>query len=504
MRGLRLVGFLLLLVSGAHGAAPTLYALNPPGGQIGRTNSTSVLAKYTTWPAEMWCSHPGIKFTADKSKGKYAVAIATNVPPGPYLVRMHSKDGASETKLFVAGDLPELNETEDNGNLDKAHVITNLPVVINGRLTSGDTDFFRVRLQRGQTISAQLDGYRLRSSIDPFIRLHDPNRYEAALASDTHTIDPFLHHQAKQSGDYTLQLLAIGHKASTSVAFNGNNNAVYRLTITTNGATCPGGEFETELKEKREADKPQIIKAPTTLAGIIMKPGEIDRYQFTAKKGERFVVRVESHQHGYPLDPVMVINRPGGKLLREVDDTKPYRDPEYAFNVSDGDYTIEIRDRFMRGAGDFRYRLVVEKPEPSVEVSYDKEIIALEAGKTNEVKLKLTRKNSHKGKMTVVVNDLPKGVSIQNEKIDEKAKDATIKLVAAKDAPAFSGSARILIRDEATRIPTIRKTTRTFITGDSRGDYLLNGTEHFWITVKPAPPPKKEEKKEEKKKPAKK
>lgn len=433
------------------------------------------------------------------------VSIATNVPPGPYFVRMHSKDGASDAKLFVAGHLPELAEQEDNGNLASANVITNLPIVINGRLhKSGDTDFFRVTLKRGQTISARLDGYRLRSLIDPFIRLHDPNGYEVALASDTHTIDPFLFYRAKQSGEHTLQIFAIGHKASTSVSFSGGSSAVYRLTLTTDGAACPGADFESQIKEQREDGKTQTIKAPNTLAGVLGQPGEIDRYQFAAKKGDQFIVRVESHRHGYPMDPVMVINRPGGRLLREVDDTKPYRDPEYLVKASDGDYTVEIRDRFLRGGKDFRYRLVIEKPAPTVDITCDKEIIALEAGKTTEVKLKLARKNSHQGKMTVVFNDLPKGVGIKDEKIDEKAKEATIKLITATNAPAFSGSARILVRDDVTQMPTIRKATRSFITADSRGDYLLNETEFFWITVKPAPPPKKEEKKDEKKEPAKK
>ena len=505
MSGIRFAFIILLLVSATHGAAPRLDALNPPGWQIGQTNTVTVIGSYTTWPAEMWCSNPEIKFSSEKSKGKFTVTIATNVVPGTYLVRMHSKDGASDAKLFIAGSHPEMSEKENNGSLTDAQVITNLPIVINGILhTGGDTDFFRIRLKRGQTISARLDGYRLRSLIDPFIRLHDPNGYEVALASDTHTIDPFLYYQAKLDGDYALQILAIGHKAATSVSFSGNSSAVYRLTVTTNGATNPGEPFDSQLKEQRKGDQPQIIKAPTTLAGVVGKPGEIDHYQFAAKKGEQFIVRVESHRLGYPMDPVMVINRPGGNLLREVDDTKPYRDPEYLVKTSDGDYTVEVRDRFLRGGKDFRYRLVIEKSEPSVDITFDKEIIALEAGKTNDVKLKIARKNSHNAKMTVVFEDLPKGVSVKNEMIDAKAKEAIIKLTTATNAPAFSGPTRILVRDETTKDPIVRKVTRSFIAADSRGDYLLNETEFFWITVKPAPPPKKEEKKVEKKEPAKK
>ena len=501
MSGLRLASAILFLASVTYGAAPRLDALLPPGWQVGKTNTITALGSISAWPAQLWCNHPGIKFTPQKSKGKFTVSIGSDVPPGPYLVRLHSKDGASDAKFFVAGALPEISESEDNGTMSSAAAITNLPVVVNGRLgKSGDTDFFKVSLQRGQTISAALDGYRLRSLIDPFIRLHDPRGYEVALASDTHTIDPFLHYRAKETGDHWLQVFAIAHKASTTVSFVGASASVYRLTITTDGTTTPGEPIRADVNEKREKDKVQVVKAPTAVAGTLGKAGEVDRYQFAAKKGDQFIVRVDSHKLGYPMDPVMVINRPGGRLLRETDDTKPYRDPEYLVKATAGDYTVEIRDRFLRGGKDFRYRLVIEKPAPSVVVTADKEIIALEAGKTADLKLKFARKNSHKGKMTIVLNDLPKGVGIKDEKIDEKAKDATVKLVAAADAPAHSGPVRILVRDEVTEVPTIRKAHRTFITGDSRGDYLLNETEWFWVTVKPAPPKKKEEKKEPAKK----
>jgi len=488
MSGLRLVCALVLLASVAHGAAPRLDALLPPGGQAGGTNTVTALGSFAAWPAELWCSHPGIRFAAQKKKGEFSVSIAPDVPPGPYLARLHSKDGASDARFFVVGTLPEILEREDNGTLAAAQVITNLPVVINGRLgKSGDTDFFKLRLQRGQTLSASLDGYRLRSLIDPFIRLHDPRGYEVALASDTHTLDPFLYYRARETGDYHLQIFAIAHKASTSVAFAGSSAAVYRLTLATNGVTCPAAPIEAQVQEAREGEQPQTIKAPTTLAGTLGKSGEIDRYRFAAAKGDQFLVRVESHRLGYPADPVMRILRPDGRLLREVDDTKPYRDPEYLLKAGEGDYTVEIRDRFRRGGSDYRYRLVIERPEPAVEITCDREIFIVEAGKTNDLKLKLTRRNGHNAKLNVVLRELPEGLSLRNGEIDGKARDATVKLVAAADAPAHSGPIRILLRDSSTDPPALLKASRSFITADSRGDYLLNGADWFWLIVKPAP-----------------
>jgi hypothetical protein len=497
MSGIRFACAILLLTSATYGAAPKLSAVQPPGGRSGTTNAVTALGSISAWPAEMWCNHPGINFKAEKKKGEFSVVIEPDVPAGPHLVRLHSKDGASDTRLFVVGKFPELSETEDNGNLSLAHSITNLPTVINGVLAkTGDTDFFRFSLKRGQAISVAMDCYSLRSTVDPFLRLHDPRGYEVELASDTHNLDPFLHYRAKEAGNYTLQVYAVAHKAATTVAFTGNSTAVYRLTVATDGATNPGRALVADADEKRDGEKVQIIKVPGTLAGVIGEPGEIDRYQFAAKKGEQFTLRVESHRLGYPMDPVMVINRPGGKLLRETDDTKPYRDPEYLVKATDGDYTVEVRDRFGRGGADFRYRLVVEKPEPDVAVTIDKEIIVFEADKTTAVKLKLARKNGHKADLRVVFNDLPKGVGIVDPKIPGKAKDVTVKLVTKKDAPAASEPVRILVVEDTKAGAIIRNTKRSFVTGDSRGDYLLNETEWLWQTVKPAAKKAAEKKKE--------
>ena len=497
MSWLRLCFALLGLVALPLIAAPTLTAISPPGARIGSTNAVTAHGKFSVWPAQMWASHPGIRFTADtKKKGAFTVSVSNNVPVGPYLVRAHAKDGSSPAAFFVIGNLPELMEKEDNGTAAKGQAVTNFPVVVNGALSkSGDTDFFRIALERGQRLTASLDAYSLRSLIDPFIHVYDPRGHEVSVASDSHNLDPVMRFTAKETGTYALQLFAVTHKASTSVRYSGRSDAVYRLTLRLEdgGIAAPNAA----IVESRETNEVQVLRTPAILAGRLAKPGEIDRYQFAAKKGEQFLVRVESHRLGYPVDPVMVINRPGGRLLRETDDTKPYRDPEYLVKASEGNYTVEIRDRFLRGGEDCHYRLVIAPPEPDVEVTIDNDIIAFEAGKHTEIKLKIARKNGHTAKLRAVINDLPNGVTAVEDKIAEKAKTATLKYFTATNAPATSAAFRILLTEEAAAGKKLRKVSRSFVTGDSRGDYLLNGTDWLWLTVKPSA--KSDSKKETKK-----
>ncbi|MFT4688933.1 MAG: PPC domain-containing protein [Verrucomicrobiia bacterium] len=485
----RCLAFTLVIVLAsllsAESAAPKLDAFEPAGGQAGTTNQILSVGKIGAWPVEIWCDETGIKFTAAKKKNYFDVAIEKAVKPGPYLVRIHSKDGASPTTIFVVSNQPETLEKEPNGTISEATPIEKLPVVINGRLSkTGDTDFFRLKLKKGQTIVASLDGYSLGSLIDPFIHLYDPEGYDIALASDTHNIDPFLLHTVDRDGTYALQVFAIDHKASVDVSFSGNGNAVYRMTVTTAGNRRIGKPFTAKVKEAGEKkDGIQKLKVPASVSGTVLKKGERDRYSFPAKKGEQFLVRVESHTLHYPLDPVLVINRPDGRLLREVDDTKPNRDAEYLVKASqDGDHVVEISDLFRRGNPDFRYRLSIAKPVPSLEATIDKDVFELKAGKTVDLKLKLTLKNSHATALKAMFSKLPEGVTVESAEIKAKSKTATVKLKAAKNVATASVPFRMELLETADRKRKFH-VTRTFITGDSRGDYLLNGTPWLWLTV---------------------
>tara|TARA_Y100001934_G_scaffold82223_2_gene101984 strand:- start:1855 stop:3369 length:1515 start_codon:yes stop_codon:yes gene_type:complete len=498
-----LIALTLATIAITQAAPPRLDAISPPGGQAGTTNLVKSYGGIGAWPVEVWCNNPGIKFAPTKTRYQYALSIGKDVKPGPYLVRIHNYQGVSRTTIFVVGGGKEIEEKEPNGNFAEANSLTNFPIVINGRLEkTGDTDFFKLKLKKGQTIYANVDGYSLGALIDPFIHLYDPDGYDIAVASDTHNIDPFLKHTVDKDGTYSLQVFAIDHKATVDVSFSGRSDAVYRLTVSIDDKRHPGLPFKAKTKEAKEKkDNIQEIKLPATVDGTIAKFNERDRYKFAAKKGDNIFIRVDSHKLHYPLDPVLVVNRPDGRLLRETDDTKPTRDPEYYLKVSqDGDYSVEIFDRFRNGREDFRYRLSVAKPPPAFEVSIDKDVYELNAGKSVDLKLTLKPTFGYKEQLKAILSKLPEGVSLEAGEIKGSDKSATLKLKA--DAKAKNASIPVQIHLEETGESKRRHAvTKTFITADSRGDYLLNQTDWLWLRVIEA---KKEEKKKEEKKDAKK
>ncbi|MCS7303952.1 MAG: PPC domain-containing protein [Thermoguttaceae bacterium] len=112
---------------------------------------------------------------------------------------------------------------------------------------------------------------------------------------------------------------------------------------------------------------PIEVSLPCVINGQML-PGEVDRYQFTAKKGQRLVAVVQARD----LIPYIADAVPGwfqatvalydktGKELAYVDDFRFQPDPVlYCEIPADGVYLLEIKDALYRGREDFVYRITL-------------------------------------------------------------------------------------------------------------------------------------------------
>lgn len=109
------------------------------------------------------------------------------------------------------------------------------------------------------------------------------------------------------------------------------------------------------------------IELPAVANGQIM-PGGVDRYRFTARKGQQLVIRIQARS----LIPYLADAVPGwfeatltlrdgrGNELAYDDRYHLRPDPLIHFVVPhDGEYTVEIRDSIYRGREDFVYRMTL-------------------------------------------------------------------------------------------------------------------------------------------------
>lgn len=113
------------------------------------------------------------------------------------------------------------------------------------------------------------------------------------------------------------------------------------------------------------------LSLPVLINGQI-KPGDVDRFRFVARRGQRLVIETSArHLIPYLADAVpgwfqatLGLYDARGREVAFADDYRFNPDPVLFYEVpADGQYELEIRDSLYRGREDFVYRIVVgEQP----------------------------------------------------------------------------------------------------------------------------------------------
>ncbi len=121
-------------------------------------------------------------------------------------------------------------------------------------------------------------------------------------------------------------------------------------------------------RERPQTSNPKTemtVTLPATINGQVL-PGEVNRYRFAAKKGQRLVIAVSARQLiPYISDAVpgwfqatLSLRNAAGKELAYADSFRFDPDPVLHFEVpDDGEYVIAIKDSIYRGREDFVYRI---------------------------------------------------------------------------------------------------------------------------------------------------
>ncbi|MBL9156308.1 MAG: PPC domain-containing protein [Verrucomicrobiales bacterium] len=510
MRGPAIVSALLFAALPAIAAVPALESVFPAGGKQGAEIDVTLSGKIEPWPCAIWFSEKGLTFTPDPAKaGTGKIRIEASVKPGPVYLRAHNAEGASPPLLFIVGDQTEINEEEkDNSTLAGAIALdrAKLPFVINGTLSAGgELDVYRLPLEKGETLHARVEGYGLRSLIDPALHLHDAAGNRLILQHDgPANLDPGFTFTAPEKGDYLISLAGFSHPPAASVAYTGSKNSHYRLHLALKPGQIPARLVPTDLGADTVAGPVTPGKA---VVGTLAKAATPMVYPLTAKKGEVHLIRVEGRALGFPIDPVMRLLKADGSEIRKEDDSNKTSDPEYLWTVSaDGDYQVEVSDRFSRGGPEMRYRLTLSPSTPDFTATLDKAQYAMERGKPLEIKATVTRLRGHKEKLVASVTGLPAGITLTAPEVPEKGGEVILKLEAKADAAGFSGPLRVVFKEEKAEGAKSEKTAVFSFKDDNyRGAYAIDEIESVWLALPPVKEepkkeaPKKEEKKEEKK-----
>jgi hypothetical protein len=388
------------------------------------------------------------------------VQIDKDAPTGVRYWRLWTAQGATPAMKFMVGELPEVVEEEIDG--DPVPVSVTLPVTINGRIfPREDVDIWSFHASMGQTIHCEVHAARLGSPLDARLEVRDPEGRRVS-ESDGQRPDPVLRFTAPADGDYEVRI--------HDIRFQGGQAYVYRLTITADpyvehfyplggkrgsivrveatGHGLPHGPIEIALpnsvaegyvyrlaiggKRSNEMhldldDLPEHLepgKSPARLPAIfngrISRPGRVDGWTWSGRKGEKLVFDLRAARLGSKLDGVLTIHDAAGKELARGEASGAQFDPVIAFNVpADGNYQVRVRDRFSRRGGpEFGYRLRAAAP-PAADFRLWLSSDALTLPRKGQAAIKITadRLGGFNEPIGLSVDGLAPGVSVVNAKL---------------------------------------------------------------------------------------
>jgi len=524
----RLLAILIVMVVSAGAAfaePPHVSYIFPAGGQRGKqvefkvgghylhegcpfvmTGSGITASNRIERTETVWFEGPLIPQPASQRKEDYpkdylgAVAISDDAPLGIRRWRVNTSQGVTSWMKFVVGDLPEIIESEIDG--EPVPVGVDLPVTINGRIfPREDIDIWTFDAKAGERISCEVNAARIGSPLDSRIEIRGPDGAAIAENVDALGIDSFVQFVASEAGRYECRIHDIG--------FGGLQHYVYRLTIRKGphiDTVYPlGGQRGEELKiqlsgqdlsvaeatvripedadqelrwslpssqsnslslvtgdvpehlEIEPNDVPEtVVSEPISVAtgatfnGRIEKPGDVDLWRISADAGKTLLIEVHSSRLGTPLDSLLDILSGDGKSLKANDDLAGgVPDSRLVWKVPNGEsFFVQIRDQFdHRGGQQFAYRISLSEVSPdNFGLKLPVDTVNVEQGAETKLKIGIDRTFGFKGEVELSVEGLPEGVTADSVKIAKNRQDAQLVIKVSESAKSQIAELKVIGR----------------------------------------------------------
>ena len=214
-----------------------LFALSPPGGQVGSTIDVTISAGADLDGVKsLYFSQPGISAVQKMSPPKlpqlppepianqFSVTIPADVPPGVYDVRAIGTFGVSNPRSFVVGTFAEVKEQGGNNVREKAQAIE-INTTVNGTADGNNSDWFKFAAKAGQRLIVDCWAQRIDSRMDATLELYDAAGKQLARSRDFNRRDPLIDFSVPADGEYSLKVY--------DFIFGGGGEHFYRFAVST-------------------------------------------------------------------------------------------------------------------------------------------------------------------------------------------------------------------------------------------------------------------------------
>ncbi|MHB1033648.1 MAG: hypothetical protein ACYC35_15445 [Pirellulales bacterium] len=351
-----------------------------------------------------------------------------------------------------------------------------VPCTMNGQIASGEVNRYRFPARKGQRLVISAQARQLVPYIadavpgwfQPVMSLYDARGKEVAYSDDYRfQPDPVILYEVPEDGEYVLGI--------TDAIYRGREDFVYRITLgempfvtsifplggragqaapiqmqgwnldgaelTAPAADAPPGvhrvfatkgglvsnrlpfELDTlpETLEKEPNNDPsqaQKVELPVIINGRIDAPDDWDAFQVAGHAGDVLVAEVSARRLDSPVDSILKITGPSGKLLAVNDD---HEDPQAGANThdadsylmvtlpADGNYCVHVGDVARHGGEEYAYRLRLSAPQPDFAIYAVPSSISFRGKATGAVTIHAIRKDGFAGPIKLDLKDPPAG-----------------------------------------------------------------------------------------------
>ncbi|MBL8793233.1 MAG: hypothetical protein JNM56_04960 [Planctomycetia bacterium] len=481
--------FALVLCAQVAGAGPCLAQgrierIDPPVAQRGKTTRVTLVGSQLAQAVDLWSSLPAGKLKAtpvgpsEPGKATLDVEVTADAPVGPCGLRLATRDGLSNTHLFLIDDLPSQAKT------DAASMKVALPVASWGVCREASVERFTIEATAGQRVSFEVVGSRFGKDFDPLVTLRDAAgkllaehdnsvglcfdcRFEHVFtAAGTYQVEVRdARYQAPEHASYVLRMgrFPAARVALPAVVAPGQRSVLQLPEIGAQlavdiPAEQPHGTFVANLRrpddqgstwlpvlatdatltvatqpcQSLEQATPAVV--PGVLCGVLDKPGARDFFRLMLDKGQRIRVRGEARALQSPADlELALLDAKGAEVRRASDPGRDDVNVEFTAPAA-GAYGLAVRDLARDGSPAHAYRIEVRGPQPTITVSAEVEGLTIPQNGYQSLPLLVTRSEKF-GALKLHLVNAPPGLSLTPDEIPDGETTLLARLSANGDAP---------------------------------------------------------------------